>query len=92
MDDALKKKIDIRRAVLQAIKEDLVERLQLEMKPEDIEDDVFLFGAGLSLDSIDTMEIMIGVQARFGVEIPEGDIAPMRTINTLADFIQANQA
>jgi acyl carrier protein len=36
------------------------------------------------------MEIIIGMQSRFGVEIPEGDLSPLRTVNTLADFVQAN--
>jgi acyl carrier protein len=38
------------------------------------------------------MEIIIGMQARFDVEIPEGEIAPLRTINTLADFVQSHRA
>jgi acyl carrier protein len=38
------------------------------------------------------MEIVIGMQARFGVLMPDGDIASLRTINTLADFVIAEQA
>jgi acyl carrier protein len=83
--------IEDRKGVLRAIKEELVTRLELEVDPEDIDDDTFLFGGGLQLDSIDSMEIIIGMQARFDVEIPEGEIAPLRTINTLADFIQAHR-
>lgn len=87
-----KTKAEARAAILQAIKEELVERLELEIRPEDIDDDTFLFGGGLSLDSIDSMEIIIGMQSRFDVMIPEGETAPLRTINTLADFVQAEQA
>ncbi len=81
-----------RAEILQAIKEELVERLELEVRPEDIDDDTFLFGGGLSLDSIDSMEIIIGMQSRFDVMIPEGEVAPLRTINTLADFVQSERA
>lgn len=81
-----------RAAVLLAIKEELVERLELEVEPQDIDDDTFLFGGGLSLDSIDSMEIIIGIQSRFDVMIPEGETAPLRTINTLADFVMSEQA
>ncbi len=84
-------KAQARAAILQAIKEELVERLELEIRPEDIDDDTFLFGGGLSLDSIDSMEIIIGIQSRFDVMIPEGEVAPLRTINTLADFVQSEQ-
>lgn len=80
-------KIEERKAILTAIKEELVERLELELEPADIDDDTFLFGGGLSLDSIDSMEIIIGMQSRFGVMIPEDDSSPLRTINTLADFV-----
>jgi acyl carrier protein len=86
------KQIADRREILSQIKEELIERLQLDHAPEDIDDDTFLFGAGLALDSIDAMEIVIGMQARFGVLMPDGDIASLRTINTLADFVVSEQA
>jgi acyl carrier protein len=90
MDPALREKIDKRCEILQGIKEELIERLELDMNPDDIDDDAYLFGGGLQLDSIDSMEIIIGIQSRFGAEIPEGDMSPLRTINTLADFVQAH--
>ena len=89
MNQDVQEKIEIRKEVLIGIKEELIDRLQLEFSIDDIDDDTFLFGGGLSLDSIDAMDIIIGLQSRFGVILPEGDIASMRTINTLADFVQA---
>ena len=91
MSSVLSQKIRQRREVLEAIKDELVERLELEVEPEDIDDDTFLFGGGLQLDSIDSMEIIIGMQARFDVMIEEDDVEPLRTINTLADFVIANR-
>lgn len=91
MDSSIEVVVDARKRVLTDIKEELIERLQLECLVEDIDDDTFLFGSGLSLDSIDAMEVVIGMQARFGVMMPEDDIAVMRTMNTLADYVQ-NQA
>lgn len=91
MNEELRTKIEARKAVLSGIKDELVERLQLDVDPSTLDDDTFLFGSGLALDSIDAMEIIIGMQARFGVEIPEGDISSMRTFNTLADLILAGQ-
>jgi acyl carrier protein len=91
-DEMQRRKIANRRDVLRQIKEELIDRLQLEFTPDDIDDDTFLFGSGLALDSIDAMEIVIGMQARFGVLMPDGDIASLRTINTLADFVLSEQA
>jgi acyl carrier protein len=92
VDPILRQTISKRRSVLLEIKEELIDRLQLDYLPDDIDDDTYLFGSGLALDSIDAMEIVIGMQARFGVLVPEGDIAPLRTVNTLADFVIAAQA
>jgi acyl carrier protein len=91
MDDQLQQRINRRKQTLAEIKEELADRLQLEASPEAIDDDTYLFGGGLQLDSIDSMEIIIGLQAKFGVEVPEGDVAPLRTINTLADLVEAHQ-
>jgi acyl carrier protein len=91
MDDLLQERINRRKQILTEIKEELADRLQLEVSPENIDDDTYLFGGGLQLDSIDSMEIIIGMQAKFGVEVPEGDVAPLRTINTLADLVEEHQ-
>ncbi len=88
----MQEQITKRKEVLDAIKEELVDRLELEFEPADIDDDTFLFGGGLQLDSIDSMEIIIGMQSRFDVMIPEDDVSSLRTINTLADFVQAEQS
>jgi acyl carrier protein len=91
MDTALQERIHERQAVLESIKCELVDRLQLEVQPQDIDDDTFLFGGGLQLDSIDSMEIIIGMEARFGIRVPEGEVAALRTINTLADLVQRSK-
>jgi acyl carrier protein len=90
-DEGLLEKIRNRRDILFQIKEELIDRLQLDYATDEIDDDTFLFGSGLALDSIDAMEIVIGMQARFGVLMPDGDIASLRTINTLADFVLSEQ-
>lgn len=91
MDTELRERIEMRRDVLEAIKSELIDRLDLEIEPEWIDDDAFLFGGGLGLDSIDAMEVIIGMQSRFGVVIPEESLAILRTVNTLADYVQAQQ-
>ena len=92
MDTIIKQRIDTRKTILEEIKNELVDRLQLEAAPENIDDDTYLFGGGLQLDSIDSMEIIIGMQAKFGVDVPEGDVSALRTINTLADLVETHQA
>jgi acyl carrier protein len=73
----------------------LVEGLKLEHKrPEDIEDAAPIFVEGLGLDSIDALELVVLVEERFHVTIPDEEVgkAAFASIDALADFILAARA
>jgi acyl carrier protein len=72
------------------IKEMLVKNLMLQVTPEQIGDDLPLFGAnGLGLDSIDALELVVSMEKTFGVGVPSSDVAgkALRTVNTIHDYI-----
>ena len=72
------------------VKDMIIERLKLEgMTPDQIDDDAPLFGDGLGLDSIDALELVLGIEQSFGVKI-EDEAAGMKafkSVRALADYI-----
>ena len=72
------------------LKVKLIEQLSLEdITPEEIEDDMPLFGDGLGLDSLDAVEIIVLLKRNFGVEVKDAQEsrAIFQSVNTLADYI-----
>jgi acyl carrier protein len=47
----------------------IVEALNLEVQPQDIEPDAPLYGEGLGLDSIDMLEISLVISKRYGFQL-----------------------
>jgi acyl carrier protein len=75
------------------LKKMIIEECEKEdFTPEEIADDTLLFSdaSGLELDSLDALQISMGLQNQFQIRL--GDTKEFRrvvtTINELADFIQ----
>lgn len=78
-----------------ALKKLIVEALNLEdVRPEEIPDDEPLFGAGLDLDSIDALELVLRIEKTYGVKIESSEASrqALRTVDTLAAFIRASRS
>jgi acyl carrier protein len=72
------------------VKEMIIERLKLEgMAPGQIEDEAPLFGEGLGLDSIDALELVLGIEQVFGVKIEDeaAGLKAFKSVQALTDFI-----
>lgn len=81
-----------RKAILLMLKTELIQRLNIQRQPGQIDDDTALFGNGLKLDSVDATEIQVLLDKVFNIQVSEGDDpAWMRTINHIASFIIAKK-
>ncbi|MBE3071492.1 MAG: acyl carrier protein [Acidobacteria bacterium] len=72
------------------VKEAIVRCLRLPLAPQDIADDVPLFGEGLGLDSIDALELAIELERSFGVKLGDEQLGRrvLRSVNTIVEFIE----
>ena len=71
------------------IKSEIIGKLGLETRPERVSDNQPLFGRGLEMDSLDSLEIVVMIQNLFGVSISDDDAGAFGSINALVDFIAA---
>jgi acyl carrier protein len=79
----------------QEIKELIVEALQLEdVEPAAISDTDALFGTGLSLDSIDALELATAISRKYGIKVREDEETrgAFRSVQHLADFVTRKRA
>ncbi len=78
--------------IVQRVRALLCTRLKLAGAVAEINDETPLFGpTGLGLDSIDALELVLGLEKEFGVVIEDRATAikVLASIQTIADFIQS---
>ncbi len=81
------KYITYRKDVLERFKSMLIGNLMLPLEVNEIAEDTPLFGLGLGLDSIDTLEVVVGIEQEFNILIKDEDIGVFRSVNTIVDYI-----
>ena len=83
-----------REEIVEKLRSMIVKRLNLGISPEEIGEDRQLFasaeGGGLGLDSIEALEIVVGIEELFGVtiEYSEGVEQRFYSLNTMAEYIK----
>ncbi len=78
----------------QQLKEQIIKFLNLtDKQPEDIKNDEPLFGEGLGLDSIDSIELIVLLSREYGINIqdPKEGRKVLVDINTMADYIEQHR-
>lgn len=78
----------------QRIKEVMVEELMLEQDPSEIGNTTPVFGAnGLGLDSVDALQLVVGLDKHFGLKIADSGAAKgiLESVETIAAEIEKSR-
>ena len=81
--------------LIQKLKIEIIEALNLQdYSPADIDSDAPLFGSGLGLDSIDSLELMVLLERNYGINIedPRKGREILESVRSMAQFIQSQES
>ena len=72
------------------VKQVIIRKLSLEVDPDEIGDDDQLFGGGMGLNSMATIEIIVGLEEEFEIEVPDEDLRVelFDSVKTMADYVR----
>jgi len=75
--------------LIKELKQHIITSLKLEMSPEEIDTDAALFGEGLGLDSIDVLELVVMINANYGIKIVNMDEGrkALTSVRSIAGYI-----
>jgi acyl carrier protein len=80
-----------REQLLGQVRAVLIEDLRVELPAEQIDPDTPLFGTGLALDSIDAVDLIVGLERRTGVRLAD-DVAGrlgLRSVAMVVNYLLA---
>lgn len=75
-----------RSTVLDAVREASVELL--DVTPDQVVEDAE-FGADLEADSLDLTELVMALEDKFGIEVPEEQLEDVKTVGSAVDLVLA---
>ena len=80
--------------LIQTLKEQIIDALNLEeITPEDIDNNEPLFGAGLGIDSIDALELIVILDRHYGIKLanPAEGKEIFKSVSSIADYVAKNR-
>nr|VFJ51838.1 MAG: acyl carrier protein [Candidatus Kentron sp. FW] len=80
--------------ILQKLKQIISEELDINLKPQEIDENASLFEEGLGIDSVVLMEFIGLIEANFGLQFTDEELSmePFTNLTALAELISRKRA
>ncbi|KFF58956.1 hypothetical protein JF66_14680 [Cryobacterium sp. MLB-32] len=79
---------------LNAVRNVLIESLELQHRPEDLREETLLFGSLPELDSFGVVSLVASIEERFDITVDDDEFGAdiFETVGTLTGFVSAKLA
>lgn len=80
--------------IIDQLKSIIVDKLDVNLRLEEIDENISLFEDGLGLDSIAVVDLIVSIEKQFSMSIADDELNAdlFKSLNILADFIRLKVA
>ena len=76
--------------IIQRVKAVIVKALDLQVEPDEINERETIFGGGIGADSMASLQIIVGIEGEFGIEVEDEDLRVelFDSVLAMAEFVK----
>ena len=76
--------------IIQRVKKIIVKSLDLQVDPDEIDEHETIFGGGIGADSMASLQIIVGIEEEFGIEVEDEDlhVELFDSVLAMAEFVK----